>query len=159
MIHVIINEHQGFETVLMDCLTQFLSTILLDFKKENFEVNLVLCSDQYIRSMNRKYRKIDSATDVLSFSMQEEEEDFFNSQEPDGYTEPEILGDIIISTEQVKKQAREYGVTEEEELARLAIHGLLHLLGFDHERSAEDEMTMLERQDAYLDRFLKSYSH
>jgi probable rRNA maturation factor len=71
----------------------------------------------------------------------------------------ELLGEIIVSTETAKKQAEEYGIAEEEELARLAIHGLLHLLGFDHETSEEEEKIMFEKQDAYLNGFLKSYSH
>ncbi|MGA2141011.1 MAG: rRNA maturation RNase YbeY [Brevinematales bacterium] len=162
MIHVIYNDGKVYESVLTDCLSEFLDEILSDFKKGGFEVNLVLCSDRYIHTINKQYRNKDCPTDVLSFSMQEDEgEDFFEagSEDMDGFEEPEILGDIIISTERSEKQAVEYGVTAEEELARLAIHGMLHLLGFDHEKSDEDEKIMFEEQDKYLDKFLQSYSH
>lgn len=162
MIHIMYNDGKIYKSILTDCLAEFLDSLLSDFNKDGFEVNLVLCSDSYIHTMNRQYRNIDSATDVLSFSLQEDdEEDFFDagSDDMDGFDEPPMLGDIIISTEHSEKQAAEFGVTPEEELARLAIHGMLHLLGFDHERSDEDEKIMFARQDNYLDKFLKSYSH
>jgi probable rRNA maturation factor len=158
MIHVIYNDGKVYESNLTKCLAEFLGVLLSDFKMKDFEVNLVLCSDEYIHSMNKKYRNIDSATDVLSFTMLEEsEKDLFETGKGNCFGEPEILGDIIISTESVDKQASDYGVTMEEELARLAIHGLLHLLGFDHERSREDKRVMFEKQEAYLGKFLKSY--
>lgn len=79
-------------------------------------VNLVLINDEEMRKLNRRYRKKDKATDVLAFPMGE-----------DG-----ILGDIAISTETAKRNAKRFGVTYKNELKRLVIHGVLHIIGYDH---------------------------
>lgn len=85
-------------------------------KTGNKSVNVVLCSDYKIRKLNKKYRKIDRTTDVLSFPF--EENDF--------------LGEIYISLQRATVQARRYNVSFAEEVGRLFIHGLFHLLGYDH---------------------------
>ncbi len=64
------------------------------------------------------------------------------------------MGDIIISMDKAEEQSKEFGIPYDEELTRLAVNGILHLLGFDHGRSEEDEMTMLKKQDEYIDKFL-----
>ena len=87
-------------------------------KKGKGSINLVLITDQEIRRLNREFRGKDKPTDVLAFSMGE-----------DG-----VLGDIAISTETAKKNAKRYGVSYRAELKRLVIHGVLHLLGYDHGR-------------------------
>jgi len=92
------------------------------------ELSLVLCSDAFIRDLNRDYREKDTATDVLSFSQREGE-----GSDPD---DP-ILGDVIISVETASRQAEEQGHSLETELVVLMIHGLLHLLGHDHEETEE----------------------
>lgn len=79
-------------------------------------INLVLVDDPEIRRLNKKFRKKDKATDVLSFEMGE-----------DG-----VLGDIAISEPTTKRNAKRYGVTYRQELKRLVVHGVLHLLGYDH---------------------------
>lgn len=81
------------------------------------DINIVLVDDEYIRKLNRDYRGIDSSTDVLSFSMGEDD----------------ILGDIYISLDTALKQAEEQGWDLEREIKFLAIHGLLHLLGYSDE--------------------------
>ncbi|MFP4015427.1 MAG: rRNA maturation RNase YbeY, partial [Halanaerobiales bacterium] len=79
------------------------------------EISFALVNNSMIQELNGKYRQIDSPTDVLSFSMDEE-----------------IWGDIIISTERAASQAEEYGHSLEREMGFLAVHGILHLLGYDH---------------------------
>ncbi|MDD5382843.1 MAG: rRNA maturation RNase YbeY [Candidatus Margulisbacteria bacterium] len=89
---------------------------ILRSEKRTGEVNLVLMGDAEIRRLNRRFRHKDKATDVLAFPLGE-----------DG-----ILGDIAISTETAKKNAVKYGNRYQQELKRLVVHGVLHLLGYDH---------------------------
>ena len=98
------------------------------------EVSITLCDNEYIKNLNKKFRKKDSATDVLSFPMYD-----FNTEELFGDDESVSLGDIVISIERAKEQAKEIGHTFLEEVAFLAIHSTLHLLGYDHERSPEED--------------------
>ena len=91
---------------------------ILKAEKAKGKVNLVLMRDRRIRDLNRSFRKMDKATDVLAFPMGEEG----------------ILGDIAISVETTGRNARRFGVSYKDELKRLVIHGLLHLLGYDHGR-------------------------
>lgn len=87
------------------------------------EVSIVIATDKMIHELNKHYRGVDSATDVLAFSMQEGEY---------GYINPDLLGDVVISIESAQRQAREAGHPLAQELAILLIHGLLHLVGFEH---------------------------
>jgi probable rRNA maturation factor len=110
------------------------------------ELSLTLTSDESIRVLNRDYRKKDRATDVLSFSQIEER----GSRPPDPRKITNIksmpLGDVVISLDTALAQAREYGVEPEERLRTLLIHGFLHLLGYDHERSPTDARKMFARE-------------
>lgn len=105
------------------------------------EVSVVLADDPYIRELNRDYRGKDRATDVLSFALNE-------GDEPDIIDGPEelLLGDIIISLETAERQAGEFGHSLERELAYLTVHGMLHLLGFDHEDELERQTMRLEEE-------------
>ncbi len=96
----------------------FQPLIIRILKKERVRgrINLVLMGDKEIRKLNRKFRKKDKATDVLAFPMKEEG----------------ILGDIAISTDTAKRNAERFGVSYREELKRLAVHGVLHLIGYKH---------------------------
>ena len=100
----------------------------------NSEVSIMIVDNNYIQELNLIYRKIDQPTDVLSFAMNElgEDEPAFDW----GY-DVNMLGDIVISLEQAAAQSDEYGHSLERELGFLVIHGLLHLLGYDHENEAE----------------------
>ena len=100
------------------------------------EVSVTLCDNEYIRNLNREYRNKDSATDVLSFPMYDFEDEDVTAQNPDGSIS---LGDIVISLERAAEQAAELGNSFEREVAFLVIHSTLHLLGYDHERSKDDE--------------------
>lgn len=105
------------------------------------EVSVVFCDDAYIRQLNRDYRGQDKATDVLSFALDE-------GEEPDVHDGPaqHLLGDIIISLDTAARQAEDYGHTLERELAYLAIHGMLHLLGYDHMDEADQQEMRTEEE-------------
>ena len=96
-------------------------------------VNIVLCSDEFVREMNRDYRGLDKVTDVLSYE----------------WHEPDLLGEIYIAKEQVKRQAPEYGNSFFAELKRVIVHGLLHLSGYDHIKAA-DRKVMRKRECEFL---------
>ncbi len=99
---------------------------------EAAEVSVTLTDDAHIHELNRTYRGIDRATDVLSFALTE-------SEEPEilGAPSGEVLGDIIISVERAREQAMAYGHSYLRELSFLTVHGMLHLLGYDHMEEAE----------------------
>ena len=105
------------------------------------ELSIVLCDDAFIRPLNQAYRQRDMATDVLSFAMQEG--DSLLDDDP-------VLGDLVISVETARRQAREVGHSVQEELRVLLVHGLLHLLGYDHERGEEDAAEMSSAEGRLL---------
>ncbi len=110
---------------------------------ENSEVSVTLTNDEHIHSLNREYRGLDRPTDVLSFA-------FVDSEEPEIEEGPEteVLGDIIISLERAWAQAQEYGHSMERELSFLTVHGMLHLLGYDH--MEEEERMEMEEEQRYI---------
>ena len=119
------------------------------------EVNVVITDNAGIQEINREYRGIDAATDVLSFPMAEypAPADFSElSQDPDLF-EPDsgelILGDIMISAERAEEQAEEYGHSLKREMAFLTAHSMLHLMGYDH-MSDDERVVMEERQEEIL---------
>jgi probable rRNA maturation factor len=112
---------------------------------KSYEINIFFTNDVEIRKINLEKRNKNQATDVLSFPI---------------YTNfpampHQILGDIIISIDTLKQQAHEIGHSEEDELYRLLVHGLLHLLGYDHETSKEEEEIMKAKEDECLDMVFK----
>jgi probable rRNA maturation factor len=110
-----------------------------------YEVSLVVTDPETVQRLNRDYRGIDEPTDVLAFYMlpQKEGDDSF-ALPPDGVTR---LGEVIISYPQAVEQAREQSHSTERELALLIIHGMLHLLGYDHEEPDEEaEMRIREKE-------------
>lgn len=115
--------------------------ILSDSGRSSCELSVLVTDDAEIRSLNHHYRGQDRATDVLSFSQLEGE----------GPTEPlHLLGDVVISWETAQRQAVEYGHTLEAEMERLLVHGVLHLLGYDHEHDEEAARSMREAEERYL---------
>ena len=113
------------------------------------EVSVTFVDNEAIHEINRQYRDKDQPTDVISFAMEELGE---GEVEIIGEGMPRVLGDIIISTDRTKEQAEEYGHSFERELGFLAVHGFLHLLGYDH-MTEEDEKEMFGKQDAILATF------
>ena len=117
-------------------VVEYAQAVLLYLKLEGVELSIVLCDNDFIRPLNRDYRGKDYATDVLSFSQQEGE----------GFESP-MLGDVIISLEKTQEQSQEHGKTFSEEFSLLLVHGILHLLGYDHEEDEEaEEMEAKEKE-------------
>ena len=99
------------------------------------ELNYIFCSDAYLLEMNQSYLNHDTYTDIITF----------DNSENDG----KVLGDIFISIDRIKENAKNFGVTESEELHRVMIHGLLHLLGYG-DKSKTEKTTMTEKENHYL---------
>lgn len=112
--------------------------------KQGIEVSLVVTSDEAVEALNRQYLGIAGPTDVLSFSAQEPAPGFVSAPEAESY-----LGDIVIALPFTRRQAAETGRELRDELRLLAVHGTLHLLGYDHD-NVEHEIAMWARQDAIL---------
>ena len=118
-----------------------LSTLEYENKDGHSEVSVTFTDNEGIRAINRDYRQIDAPTDVLSFPLFEES--------AEGTRE---LGDIVISLERCRAQAAEFGHSFERECAFLTVHSTLHLLGYDHVNSEEEEKDMRERQTAIVEK-------
>ncbi|MFJ7729752.1 rRNA maturation RNase YbeY [Neobacillus sp. NPDC097160] len=114
--------------------------------EEQSEVSITFVSNERIQEINREYRDKDMPTDVISFAMEELGE---GEMELTGVEMPRVLGDIIVSIPRTKEQAAEYGHSFERELGFLAVHGFLHLLGYDH-MTEEDEKEMFTLQKEIL---------
>lgn len=112
-------------------LRQIAETLLRAVKQGRAELSIALVGDREMRPLNRKYRKKKKTTDVLSF--------FVEDQPVCG---AKILGDVVISVEQARRQAKARGKTLKSEMATLLIHGILHLLGYDHEKSPRQAKIM-----------------
>lgn len=95
------------------------------------QTSILFCSDSYIRKLNRKYRRVDASTDVLTFSMHEGKFSNFH---------PEVLGDVVISLETASRQAKRFRHSLNKETILLVIHGILHLLGYDHLKKKDKEL-------------------
>lgn len=112
---------------------------------ENFpydaELSVTFCDNEHIRKLNNEFRGIDRHTDVLSFPMYDN--GVFDEVECSCGA---VLGDVVISIERAKEQAKEIGNTFHHEVAFLTVHSVLHLLGYDHERSPEDEEIQCQKQ-------------
>ena len=111
-------------------------------KVEKASCSIIIVDNSYIHKLNKEYRGIDRVTDVISFALEDEKSMVI----PD---EIRLLGDIYISLDKAKEQAKEYGHSLERELCFLAVHGLYHLLGYDHETKEEAEV-MFKKQEEVL---------
>ena len=116
------------------------ATLLYEGFSADAEVSVTYCDGPYIRELNANYREKDAETDVLSFPMYEADEEVPN----DG--EAVLLGDIVLNIDRAAVQAAEIGHSALHEIAFLSVHSTLHLLGYDHELSEEDEEDMCRRQ-------------
>lgn len=118
----------------------------LDYEKiKNVEFSVILVDNEKIREINKKYRGIFKETDVISFALEDEKDMVLVS-------DYRILGDIYISFEKAKEQAKEYGHSLKRELCFLSIHGLLHLLSYDHMKK-EEEKVMFAKQEEILNAY------
>ena len=113
--------------------------------KNNMSVNITIVGEKTIKNLNKEYRNVDRVTDVLSFPLNDEE-DYLSSE----FKLEQVctdLGDIVICLKKAKQQAQEYGHSEEREICFLALHGLLHLIGFDHiTKKQESEMFYIQEK-------------
>ena len=125
-----------------DYLTDVINKTLEHENALNSSFSIIFVSDDEIREINNNYRGIDKVTDVISFDF--EDNNMIKMPE-------RILGEIYISIPRMKMQAREYNHSEKRELSFLVCHGLLHLLGYDHTKSKEEEIRQFSLQDLILD--------
>ncbi len=135
------------EQKVLSILTQTLD--LLD--QSSCELSVSFVSDETVQSLNMEYRAKDEPTDILSFAQQDEVADFsWPEVQYEGEAslpeEVKVLGDMVISLDTLKRNAQSFSVEEEEELTRLLIHGLLHLLGDDHESNDLHEPMLLKQE-------------
>ena len=118
------------------------ATLCYEGYNNDCQLSVTFTDNEGIRALNREYRGKDTATDVLSFPLT----DFEQSAEP-AADEPAVsLGDIVVSLERAAAQAEEFGHSFEREVAFLCVHSVLHLLGYDHERSEDEDAIMREKQ-------------
>lgn len=122
-------------------LYDVLDHTLKNQKVDNAIFSVIFVEDEEIHAMNRDYRGVDRVTDVISFAFEDNNDLVYN--------EIRMLGDIYICIPQMKRQAESYAHSEKRELSFLAVHGLLHLLGYDH-MNEEDEKVMFALQELIL---------
>jgi len=130
-------------------LKTFVRKVLLFLKKDKWDVSILLCGDRTIKDLNTIYRGKAEATDVLSFASGEDAAFPSGGKSRSGRHTP---GDIVISLDSMRENARRFQVEEDEELRRLLIHGILHLDGMDHKTNSKTE-PMLKIQEHILVKF------
>ncbi len=145
-LHIDLNDEQNFlDEEIKRQISELLETAFQMEKLEgDCELSLTFVDNETIHEINQEYRGVDRPTDVISFALEEGEE-----LEIVGADLPRVLGDIIISVPKAREQAEEYGHSFMRELGFLAVHGFLHLLGYDHETD-EEEALMFRKQEEIL---------
>jgi len=104
---------------------------------KDFELSIVITDDEDIKNLNKEFRQLDKATNVLSFPVNDEESSFMPFVS--------VLGDIVISEYTAQKEALEAGITLDQRISQLLVHGILHLIGYDHEAGEAEEEEMTEK--------------
>lgn len=122
-------------------IKKVLNVAIKKLKLKNIEFNVIITNNEFIHELNKKYRNIDRETDVISFAL--EDDNIFPE------IEEKVLGDIYISIDKAKSQAVEYGHSFKREICFLAVHGFLHLNGYDH-MEKEEEKIMFDLQEEIL---------
>lgn len=140
----VFNETEEDLTKDVEELKEFLYHVAEDEKLDNIIYDVIIVNNDKIQKINKEYRGKDVPTDVISFALEDDKS--FNREDI------RMLGDIYISIEKVRSQALEYGHSFKRELYFLAIHGFLHLLGYDHIEK-EDEEKMFKKQEEVLSRY------
>ena len=121
--------------------------------REEAELSILFVGSAKMKQLNRHYRGNPKETDVLSFPMEDARASLHHTSHPTHHTSfsvPPLLGDIVISVPKTAEQARAYGTAFSVELLRLLIHGLLHLLGYDHEKTGYEKMRMEKKEKEIL---------
>ena len=139
-------EDIGIEDSIIEDINRAVETIGELYDVKDSEVSITLTDDKTIHKLNRDYRGVDRPTDVLSFAFRESDEPEIITDDVDKAID--TLGDIIISIEKAKTQAEEYGHSLRREIVFLAVHGMLHLLGYDH--IEESDRLEMEREQEYI---------
>ena len=130
-------------------LYAYLEILVNELGEPNWEMSLTLCGNDRIAGLNREYRGKEGPTDVLTFVMEEGEEEDVFFPDPTGHRS---VGDIVVSLEKVKENSRELGIPYEEELKRVILHGILHLKGMTHE-GYDWTKGMLKEQETLLKKY------
>ena len=133
-------------------LCRMAEKILIAARVENTELSIILVSDRRIRALNARYRKKDRATDVLAFplAMVGPVRPRCSSRIKPRTQPPKLLGDVVISLLTARRQAHALGHGLYEEVARLLVHGVLHLLGYDHEQGPQEAARMVRQEHRLL---------
>ncbi len=142
-------ETRPLSGALTDGLTRAASLLLTEFGLEHGEMGIILADNAYLQQLNRTYRGLDEPTDVLSFALIEPAE-LEQARLAEAHEEL-LLGDVYISLERAEEQARESGRDPHREILLLAVHGILHLLGYDHADSS-GQAAMQDKEAAVLSR-------
>lgn len=137
----------------MDLIEQVIISAAKELKLEdNFEVSITIVDNNRIHEINKEYRSIDRPTDVISFAIEDNDDEFeiFFDELDDAIVLPRLLGDIFISLDKAEEQAEEFDHSIEREIGFLTVHGFLHLNGYDHQ-TEEEEKEMFALQDIILE--------
>jgi len=156
-VPVILQNSQRAVAIDQKWLGRTAEAILSAARAETTELSVVLVSDRRMRALNHRFRKKDRSTDVLAFPMHEKrgQATFLQSRRILKRTRksslsPFLLGDVVIALPTAKRQAAICGHSLRDEVARLLVHGTLHLLGYDHERNVRAAAVMARRERAIL---------
>ena len=141
MNEITINDEYGYDKDY-SYLDEVFEHALKDQKIENAMFSVIFVNEDTIQEINKECRNIDKVTDVISFAFEDNAKMVYN--------DIRVLGDIYICIPKMINQAKEYGHSEKRELSFLALHGLLHLLGYDHVNSKEEEKIMFDLQERLL---------
>lgn len=137
----------------MDLIEQVIISAAKELKLEdNFEVSITIVDNNRIHEINKEYRSIDRPTDVISFAIEDNDDEFeiFFDELDDDIALPRLLGDIFISLDKAEEQAEEFDHSIEREIGFLTVHGFLHLNGYDHQ-TEEEEKEMFALQEIILE--------
>lgn len=137
----ILIDNQQKKEISTDTIRQKTKQILNALGYDTHEISIVITDNAQIQQLNKTYRKVDKPTNVLAFPMQEGE---FSD------IAPSLLGDIVISCEKAEQEADSANISIDERMSQLLIHGILHLVGFDHETSPGDAQNMEDKSLALL---------
>ena len=129
----------------IEAAESFAKTVLSELGKDGWELSILLCGDDFIRTLNSQYRDRDAPTDVLSF-------DQGVWYQPGVGNRRFLAGDVVISLDTLGRNCRDLGIPQNEELKRLVLHGILHLAGYDHDES-DPRGEMLDLQESLLKKF------
>ena len=133
-MNILVAKETGARGAAIGKIRRMAGAALKGLGVKNRELSVLLVGNPRIRELNRDYRGMDKPTDVLSFPMDDEH----------------MLGDIVISVDKAGEQAERFGVTFEEEMARLMVHGLLHLLGYDHVNGGGQARKMKAKEEELM---------